>query len=106
MTIACNVPGLPFTLSPSPEVAWAIDEATATVTAAAAARTDMFIDPAEVVEVGPRPISPDSLPCRLRVGQGLVANRNPQPVQDPPVPGVASKTAGVAFTAQRRDLSQ
>ncbi len=39
------MPGLPFTLSPSADVAWAIDEVTATVTATAAARTDMFIDP-------------------------------------------------------------
>ncbi len=61
---------------------------------------------AEVVEVGPRPVSADSLPGRLRVGQGLVAYGNTEPVQDPPVPGVASKTAGAAFAAQRRDLSQ
>jgi len=45
MTIACNVPGLPFTLSPSSDVAWTIDEANATVTATAAAHSDMFIDP-------------------------------------------------------------
>jgi hypothetical protein len=61
---------------------------------------------AEVVEVGPGPVTADRPPCRLCVGQGLVADRNPQPVQDPPVPGVASKTTGVAFAAQRRDLSQ
>ncbi len=45
MTMACNVPGLPFALSPSSDVAWIIDEATATVTAAAAAHSDLFIDP-------------------------------------------------------------
>ena len=45
MTIACNVPGLPFTLSPSSDVAWTIDEATATVTGTAAAHSDLFIDP-------------------------------------------------------------
>ena len=45
MTIACNVPGLPFTLSPSSDVAWTVDEATGTVTGAAAARGG-FIDPA------------------------------------------------------------
>src|SRR5271165_2618760 len=61
---------------------------------------------AEVVEVGPGPVSADSLPGRLRVGQGLVAGGNPEPVQDPPVAGVASKTAGVAFAAQRSYLSQ
>lgn len=45
MTIARTVPGLPFTLSPSPDEAWTIDEDTATVTATAAARSDIFIDP-------------------------------------------------------------
>ena len=61
---------------------------------------------AEVVEVGPRPVSAYGLPGRLRVGQRLVPGRNPQPVQDPPVPGVASVTACLAFTAQRGDLRQ
>ena len=46
MTIACNVPGLPFTLSPSSDVAWTIDKAIAAVTATAAAHSDFFIDPA------------------------------------------------------------
>jgi uncharacterized protein len=46
MTIACSVPGLPFILSPSSDEAWIIDEANVVVTATAAARTDMFIDPA------------------------------------------------------------
>jgi hypothetical protein len=45
MTIAWNVPGLPFTLSPSPESAWTIAEAPATVTASAAPHSDIFIDP-------------------------------------------------------------
>ena len=45
MTIAWNVPGLPFTLSPSSEAAWTIAEAPGTVTAAAAPRSDIFIDP-------------------------------------------------------------
>ena len=45
MIIACNVPGLPFTLSSSSDVAWIIDEASATVTATAAAHSDLFIDP-------------------------------------------------------------
>ena len=46
MTMACNVPGLPFTLSPSSDVGWSIDEATGTVTGTAAAQSDLFIDPA------------------------------------------------------------
>jgi regulation of enolase protein 1 (concanavalin A-like superfamily) len=45
MTIAWNVPGLPFTLSPSSEAAWTIAGAAATVTASAAHHSDMFIDP-------------------------------------------------------------
>ena len=45
MTIAWNVPGLPFTLSPSSEGAWTIAEAPATVTASAAPHSDIFIDP-------------------------------------------------------------
>ena len=45
MTIAWNVPGLPFTLSPSSEAVWTIAEAPATVTASAAPHSDIFIDP-------------------------------------------------------------
>lgn len=45
MTITRDVPGLPFALSPSTGEAWTIHEATATVTAAAAAHSDIFIDP-------------------------------------------------------------
>ena len=45
MTIAWNVPGLPFTLSPSSEAVWTIAEAPATVTAWAAPHSDIFIDP-------------------------------------------------------------
>jgi uncharacterized protein len=45
MPITHNVPGLPFPVSPSYGGAWTIDEATATVTAAAAAHSDIFIDP-------------------------------------------------------------
>ncbi|WP_255954732.1 DUF1349 domain-containing protein [Streptomyces odontomachi] len=45
MTSAWTVPGLPFALSPSSDEAWTVEEATATVKAAAAARSDIFIDP-------------------------------------------------------------
>jgi len=45
MTIAWNVPGLPFTLSPSSESAWTIAEAPAMVTASAGPHSDIFIDP-------------------------------------------------------------
>ena len=55
MTIARNVPGLPFTLSPSSDVAWTIDEATATVTATAAAHSDIFIDPAADPQLNAEP---------------------------------------------------
>jgi regulation of enolase protein 1 (concanavalin A-like superfamily) len=45
MTIAHDVPGLPFPLTPSPEDAWTVDPAAGTVTATAAAHSDIFIDP-------------------------------------------------------------
>jgi regulation of enolase protein 1 (concanavalin A-like superfamily) len=45
MTIAWDVPGLPFTLSPSSDEAWTVEKATAIVTARAAAHSDIFIDP-------------------------------------------------------------
>jgi len=45
MTPPREVPGLPFPLSPSSDEAWTIDEATSTVTAAAAPHSDIFVDP-------------------------------------------------------------
>jgi hypothetical protein len=45
MAIAWDVPGLPFTLSPSSEAAWTIVGTPATVTARAAPHSDIFIDP-------------------------------------------------------------
>jgi regulation of enolase protein 1 (concanavalin A-like superfamily) len=45
MTIAWDVPGLPFPLSPSAADAWTVDPAGATVVARAAAHSDIFIDP-------------------------------------------------------------
>jgi hypothetical protein len=45
MTTAWNLPGLPFTLSPSDAAAWTITEAPATVTAGATPHSDIFIDP-------------------------------------------------------------
>jgi regulation of enolase protein 1 (concanavalin A-like superfamily) len=45
MTLAWNVPGLPFTLTPSSEEAWAVDEEAGAVTAAAPAHSDIFIAP-------------------------------------------------------------
>jgi uncharacterized protein len=45
MTLAWNVPGLPFTLAPSDGAAWTVDDAAATVSATAAAHSDIFIDP-------------------------------------------------------------
>ena len=51
MTIAWNLPGLPFALSPSSEAAWAIAETPATVTASAIAHSDIFIDPGADAEL-------------------------------------------------------
>ncbi|MCK9868843.1 DUF1349 domain-containing protein [Nocardiopsis dassonvillei] len=45
MIPAWNVPGLPFTLSPSSEEAWTVEEETGAVKAAATARSDLFIAP-------------------------------------------------------------
>jgi regulation of enolase protein 1 (concanavalin A-like superfamily) len=45
MALAWNVPGLPFALSPSSEKAWAVEEETGAVTAAATPRSDIFIAP-------------------------------------------------------------
>ncbi|MEV6864810.1 DUF1349 domain-containing protein [Streptosporangium subroseum] len=45
MAIAWNVPGLPFTLSPSSEAAWTVAGTPTTVTASAAPHSDIFIDP-------------------------------------------------------------
>ena len=56
MTIALNVPGLPFTLSPSSESAWTIAEAPATVTAWAAPHSDIFIDPGADSPLSAEPI--------------------------------------------------
>jgi uncharacterized protein len=39
------VPGIPFPLSPSPAGAWQFDEQSSVVIAAAALRTDIFVDP-------------------------------------------------------------
>jgi regulation of enolase protein 1 (concanavalin A-like superfamily) len=45
MIDAMTVPGLPFTLSPSPEAAWKISEMPAVLTATATPHSDIFIDP-------------------------------------------------------------
>jgi regulation of enolase protein 1 (concanavalin A-like superfamily) len=42
-----KVPGVPFPLSPSPAGVWQVDEEAGTVTVAAQAHTDIFIDPGE-----------------------------------------------------------
>ena len=42
---AHDLPGLPFALTPSAEDTWTVDPATGRVTAAAAAHSDIFIDP-------------------------------------------------------------
>ncbi|RKN37821.1 DUF1349 domain-containing protein [Micromonospora endolithica] len=45
MTHAWTVPGLPFPLTPSAEQAWTVSATSPTVTAVAAPRSDIFIDP-------------------------------------------------------------
>ena len=42
-----KVPGVPFPLSPSPAGLWQVDEAAGTVTVAAQAHSDIFIDPGD-----------------------------------------------------------
>jgi hypothetical protein len=42
-----EVPGVPFPLSPSPAGLWQVDEAAGTVTVAALAHSDIFIDPGD-----------------------------------------------------------
>ena len=42
-----EVPGVPFSLSPSPAGLWQVDEAAGTVTVAAQAHSDIFIDPGD-----------------------------------------------------------
>lgn len=45
MTSPLTIPGLPFTLSPSSEEAWSIGHSPVSVSAVAAPRSDIFIDP-------------------------------------------------------------
>ncbi len=45
-----TVAGVPFPLVPSPPGLWQVDERTGTVTASAAPRTDIFIDPGATVD--------------------------------------------------------
>jgi uncharacterized protein len=42
-----EVPGVPFLLAPSPSGSWRVDESAGTVTVAAQAHTDIFIDPGD-----------------------------------------------------------
>jgi hypothetical protein len=56
MTTTWDVPGLPFTLSPSSGSVWTIDPVAATVTGKAAAHTDIFIDPRAVAPLEARSI--------------------------------------------------
>jgi len=51
MTIAWNVPGLPFPLSPSDGSAWTVAETPAAVTVRAAPHSDIFIDPGTGAEL-------------------------------------------------------
>ena len=48
---AWNVPGLPFTLSPSSGAAWTIVETPARVTASAGPHSDLFVDPGAATQL-------------------------------------------------------
>ena len=61
---------------------------------------------AEVVEVGPGPVDAHGLSDRCVVGQGLVADGDPQTVEHPPVPGVCVEPGGAALVAEDGDLAQ
>ena len=61
---------------------------------------------AEVVEVGPGPVDAHGLSDRCVVGQGLVADGDPQTVVHPPVPGVCVEPGGAALVAEDGDLAQ
>lgn len=56
MTLAWNVTGLPFLLSPSSEAAWTITDAPATLTASATRHSDIFIDPGAGEQLSAEPM--------------------------------------------------
>ena len=61
---------------------------------------------AQVIEVRPGPVCAYRLPRGGRVGERLVADRDPQPVQDPAVAGLPVEPGSITLVAQRRDLTE
>jgi len=61
---------------------------------------------AQVIEVRPGPVGSYRLPCCGRVGERLVADRDPQPVQDPAVAGLPVEPGSIALITHRRDLAE
>lgn len=61
---------------------------------------------AQVVQLGPGLVGADGRPARLGVGQGLLPGCDPQPMQDPPVPGIGTKPSRVSHISQAGDLSE
>ena len=61
---------------------------------------------AQVIQVRPGPVGAYRLAGGGRVGQRLVADGNPQPVQDPAVAGFLVEPCGITFIAKRGDLAE
>ncbi len=60
---------------------------------------------AQVVKVGPGPVSTYGLPGGGRVRERRVADGDPQPVQNPAVAGILVESRSVAVIAQRREFA-
>lgn len=61
---------------------------------------------AQVIEVRPGPVGAYRLPRGGRVGERLVADRDPQSVKDPAVAGLPVETGSIALITQRCDLAE
>lgn len=61
---------------------------------------------AQVVQVGSGPVGAHGLAGCSRIGEGFIACGDPQPVQDPPVPGVVVEPGGVTLVPERGDLCE
>lgn len=61
---------------------------------------------AQVVKVRPGPVSVSRLPGGGRVRERLIANGDPQPVQNPAVTGIPVEPRSVAVITQRREFAE
>jgi len=61
---------------------------------------------AQVVEVRPGPVSTYGLPGDGRVRERLVADGDPQPVQNPTVAGILVEPRSVVVITQRREFPE